>query len=200
MNHDSEAREISLLIEEYRALQAESAALARNSHQIVAVTLLAGVLLAAASPVIVQVKASIVFLGAPLLFAGLSWLQLNCLSRAARIGDYLRDTLAPRARAALAGAAPEDARNFAGLLSFEDGGRSLLRGQGSPLIKLLFAPIALAPIAAPWLAAALSAAAYFVIRSQMSLAFTKVHAGLTLVDAVILLYTAAWILRVEARR
>jgi hypothetical protein len=48
--------------------------------------------------------------------------------------------------------------------------------------------------------AVLSAIAYFAIRSQLSLAFTKLHAALAVADVIVLVYTAAWILRVEARR
>ena len=199
MNRDEQIKaELSILLDEYKALKAEVVSNLNSGRQVVNLTLVAVGVLIGGSQVVIQSGHIIVFLIAPLFFHLLAWTQLRYTFLVLEIGSYLRDVLAPRIRQALREMANETEEELSYIMQWEEAGKGPSRGHKG-IGWLLFLPIAAGSYGLPLLAAALSTLGFLSIM-ESSRDLGALAMALIVLNTAALVYSVAWGWIAERRR
>lgn len=192
--------ELETVLEEYRALKAEIVANLDSARQIAHLTLTTVAILIGLLPLILQFRATVLFLVAPFLFYSLAWTQLRYIFLVIDMGNYLKNNLVPNVRRLLSEIATTKERDFSEILSWELPGKGPIRLRGNIIRRLLFFPIAGANLGIPMLAASLSVAAFWMNAYQSAVRLTALELGLVVFNIIALVYTAYWGVQAELRR
>ena len=154
--------ELSVLIEEYKALKTEINSNLGSARLVGNLTVTALGILIASSKYLIDAHLIIIFLGSSMLFCVFAWTQLRYTFLVLDLGAYLRGGLAPRIREALEELAPESTRDFSHVLKWEDAGKGLTRRYAG-IRRLTFLPIASGGYGIPVLAGALCTLMYSLL-------------------------------------
>jgi hypothetical protein len=116
--------EISIHLEEYKALRSEIVATLSASQLTTSLTLTAAGILIAGAPFIIQYRAAYLFLLASYGFYLIAWMQLHYVNVVFHISEHISTVIAPRIRTLLTKVAPAAGETYPHLLSWEDAGRA----------------------------------------------------------------------------
>lgn len=199
MNREEQIKlELSILLDEYKALKSEIVSTLGSARQVVNLTLAAIGVLIAGSKYVVESGFVIIFLIAPLFFYVLAWTQLRYTFLVLDMGLYLRDDLTRHIREALRKLSEESMRDFSYIMQWEEAGKGPTR-RHKGIRALLFLPIAGGSFGVPLFAAVLSTLAFFALMdSRHELGILEI--GLILFNVVALIHSAAWGWIAERRR
>src|SRR2546423_7086876 len=195
-DNDTAERALTVLVEEYKAYRTEILSLLAGSRQVVALTLTALGVLIAATPYIVQSRATPLFLVAPLLFFALALTHLKYVLYAQDLDIHLRGTVTPAIRQ-LIGSSKQDASRQViaeNILSGDRPRRGTLRiwVEHSRLVGLLALPIAGANYGIPILGAVFAIGAYIFLAITTNRHPSTAEITFLGLDGVGLVYTAIW--------
>ncbi len=191
--------EMTLLTDEYKALKAEIVSNLVSARQVSGLAFAAIGVLIAGGRFLVESGQSSLLLIAPVFFYALAWAQLRYVFLVLDMGAHLRCVVAPRVRQLLHDLADSDERNFDHILSWENRGKSPVRGLPNRLLKLLFIPIAGANFGIPLLAAVSSVIAFFVFHKS-DVGVSKAELVLLALNLAAFVYSAAWSIAAERAR
>lgn len=199
MNRDEQIKvELPILLDEYKALKAEIVSNLNSGRQIVNLTLTAIGVLIAAGKYIIESKALITFLIAPLFFYFLAWTQLRYTFLVLDMGTYLRKNLLQHIREDLKELSPESKQDFSHIMEWEEAEKGATRRYRGVKL-LLFLPIAGANYGIPLLAAVLSTITFFLlVGSGYEIGFLEI--SLIVINVIGLFYSAMWGWAAERQR
>lgn len=193
--------ELETRLEEYRQLKSEIVSNLESGRQVTNLTLTFAGVMIALIPFIVQQRAEVLFLIAPLFFYFLAWTQLRYVYLVLDMGKYLATIVVPRIQAILRQLAEsKQDEPYRSIMSWETKGKAPLRLRGGKVRTASFLPIAGANFGLPLFAAFLSVTIFFIVRYPNWLGLVWYEWFLLILDVLGFIYSAYWGIQAELKR